>query len=106
MIGHRHPSPRIRQMLIFFGKPIHERRAIVQEQRRIQLRDREVLRDAIARRDGRCCACCGETKNLVLDHILPVSKGGLTILPNMQLLCKSCDKAKANQIIDYRGMKR
>jgi 5-methylcytosine-specific restriction endonuclease McrA len=51
---------------------------------------------------GYHCLCCGTNKQLGLDHIRPVSKGGKTELDNLQLLCKTCNEAKDDQIIDYR----
>lgn len=98
------PAPRryVKQMLTFMGKPARERRSIMRAQRLIQYQHRYALKEQIAQRDGRCCAACGSPKNLVLDHILPVSKGGLTTLKNLQLLCKTCDRAKGATIMDYR----
>lgn len=43
------------------------------------------------------CARCGKTFNyndLDVDHILPWSKGGMTILDNAQLMCRSCNASK------------
>ena len=58
---------------------------------------REVV-DAVYRRDGGRCVYCGSTENLQLDHIIPFSKGGATILENLQLLCQKCNLEKSNQI--------
>lgn len=98
------PAPRryVRQMMTFMGKPQEERARIMREQRRIQQRDSYKLREAVAQRDGRCCAACGATRDLVLDHVLPVSKGGLTVLKNLQLLCRQHDFEKGDRIVDYR----
>jgi hypothetical protein len=37
------------------------------------------------------CAYCGTTKNLVLDHIIPVFDGGTNIKENAQTLCQGCN---------------
>lgn len=37
-------------------------------------------------------------ENLHLDHIIPFSKGGLTIVDNTQLLCRPCNSKKSNKI--------
>lgn len=102
------PSPKryVRQWLTFMGKPLHERRAIMRAQRLIHHQNRYSLKEQVAQRDGRCCARCGSTQNLVLDHVLPVSKGGLTVLRNLQLLCRKHDREKGTQIIDYRPYRR
>ena len=60
-------------------------------------------REEIYRRDHyRCCKC---NKNLinhpelrVIDHILPLSKGGSNEKENLQLLCDECDKKKKDTI--------
>lgn len=58
---------------------------------------REVV-DAVYRRDGARCVYCGSTENLQLDHIIPFSKGGVTSLENLQLLCQKCNLEKSNKI--------
>jgi len=42
------------------------------------------------------CACCkiDDIRFLTLDHIVPFSKGGLTELNNLQILCKKCNRSK------------
>lgn len=44
------------------------------------------------------CAYCGSNKNLEIDHIHPVSKGGKSLIPNLQVLCKTCNCKKGNKI--------
>ena len=48
----------------------------------------------IARRDGFMCQQCKDAKELELDHIVPVSKGGTNALSNLQLLCQACNREK------------
>ncbi len=48
------------------------------------------------------CLCCGSADKLSIDHIVPVSKGGLTVIDNLQILCTSCNCSKRDKIIDYR----
>lgn len=58
------------------------------------------LRKKILQRDGYKCKKCGvstkEEANLLLevDHILPLSKGGLTTEDNLQTLCWKCNRKK------------
>ncbi len=60
------------------------------------------LREAIKLRDNYTCCICGNSvynePNLLLevDHIIPVSKGGITEADNLQTLCWRCNRAKHN----------
>lgn len=64
------------------------------------------LREFIKNRDGYTCQCCNisinDEKHLLLeiDHIIPVSKGGMTILDNLQTLCWKCNRSKGSQLIN------
>lgn len=46
------------------------------------------------------CAICGMTsphrKDFQIDHIKPMSKGGLTVPENLQLLCRRCNWVKSD----------
>lgn len=59
------------------------------------------LRYNILQRDGFRCRLCGRSAKdhpgleLEVDHIVPVSKGGLTIESNLQTLCRDCNRGKA-----------
>lgn len=63
------------------------------------------LRREILERDGYTCKNCGASQqnepNLLLevDHIIPISKGGMTSTDNLQTLCWRCNRAKGNKII-------
>lgn len=48
----------------------------------------------IGRRDGFHCQHCQKTVDLEIDHVIPVIKGGTNDLPNLQLLCQSCNGKK------------
>jgi 5-methylcytosine-specific restriction endonuclease McrA len=44
------------------------------------------------------CQACGEKVpkiRLEIDHIIPVSQGGLTVSENLQALCVACNRGKA-----------
>ena len=57
------------------------------------------LRFEVMKRDGYRCRICGrsasEGAKLEVDHIIPVSKGGKTIMSNLQTLCRECNRGKA-----------
>lgn len=63
------------------------------------------LRQRIKERDGFACRKCGvsiekePTLLLEIDHIIPVSKGGLTTEDNLQTLCWRCNRSKGAKVI-------
>lgn len=58
----------------------------------------EAMRAQVWRRDDGRCVQCGSRENLHIDHIVPVSKGGATSVPNLQVLCQSCNLSKGAKI--------
>jgi hypothetical protein len=56
------------------------------------------LREEIMRRDNRQCRECGATRYLEIDHILPISHGGTGEASNLQVLCRSHNRAKRNRL--------
>ena len=61
------------------------------------------IREFIFKRDNYKCLKCGNVKNLQLDHIIPISKGGENKLMNLQTLCNSCNSKKRDNFKDYRN---
>ena len=51
------------------------------------------------------CANCGAEDDLVLDHVIPVAKGGASKLDNLQLLCAVCNRIKGKLMIDCRSFR-
>lgn len=49
-------------------------------------------------RDGFVCVACGSTKNLTIDHIVPIKRGGNNSLSNLRTLCQSCNSKKGDRI--------
>ena len=62
------------------------------------------LRGAIKARDNYTCRQCSVSLAsqphllLEVDHIVPVSKGGLSIADNLQTLCWRCNRSKSNKM--------
>lgn len=62
------------------------------------------LREKIKIRDNYTCKLCGlsikDEKHLLLeiDHIIPLSKGGITSEDNLQTLCWKCNRSKSSKI--------
>lgn len=54
---------------------------------------RELVKDII----GKPCPYCGiiiDHKNISLDHIVPLSRGGYSVIENISLICQTCNKQK------------
>ena len=65
------------------------------------------LRWFVLVRDGHKCQSCGATTSdgavLHIDHIKPYSKGGLTVLDNLQALCRDCNAGKRDRWAEPEG---
>lgn len=61
-------------------------------------KDIKFIKNQLVQKNGAVCAICGKQilnkKDLTLDHIKPISKGGLTTIDNCQLACKECNLKK------------
>lgn len=56
---------------------------------------------ALCNHYGNVCLACGKPE-VTIDHVIPVSRGGMNDISNIQPLCKSCNTTKSNRIVDYR----
>lgn len=78
-----------------------EKQSTIKYQRQLMTR---TIRETIKNRDNHTCQICDNSihkePNLLLeiDHIIPVSKGGMTIEENLQTLCWRCNRTKGNKI--------
>ncbi|MFZ9893137.1 MAG: HNH endonuclease [Candidatus Nanopelagicaceae bacterium] len=55
------------------------------------------LREKILIRDQSICQYCGQYGNTI-DHIIPLSKGGLDIEDNLCVACNRCNSGKRDRI--------
>ena len=80
--------------LVKFKKSVAGQRALMTK----------TLREFIKERDEHQCQECGisalNTENLLLeiDHIMPLSKGGITAEDNLQTLCWKCNRSKGSKL--------
>lgn len=44
------------------------------------------------------CAACGSAEELVIDHIIPIAKGGSCDQENLQALCAPCNRQKGTKL--------
>jgi len=73
---------------------------------RARARMTDGLRYRVMRRDGFYCVLCGatgQTHTLVLDHIMPVSRGGKTTMDNLRTVCRTCNSGKSDKIEGGNG---
>jgi hypothetical protein len=67
------------------------------------------VRDAIFHRDkGICVQCKADLTRLInqqnalhYDHMIPLAKGGMNDVTNLQLLCESCNLKKSHHIVQH-----
>ena len=58
----------------------------------------------LKKRYGNACPACGLQEphiKLTMDHIIPLSRGGLNLIENIQPLCKGCNNKKHLKIIAF-----
>lgn len=83
------------------------------EKRRFEYQDRRMANDEehakvtramrydVLRRDGFRCVKCGRGREdgvkLHVDHFKPVSRGGKSVMDNLQTLCEDCNCGKGNK---------
>lgn len=79
----------------------------IKVQRRKTVRDIDLrLRFKVMHRDNFKCCKCGASPakdpsvELHVDHIIPWSKGGETVIENLQTLCSKCNLGKSDLILD------
>ena len=55
----------------------------------------------VVRRDNQTCQVCGRVlkdREIVIDHVIPFSKGGPTQEENLRVLCEDCNRKKGASI--------
>lgn len=66
-----------------------------------ETRTTQFIRRQLINSNGAICSLCNKPietmKDCTIDHIIPVSKGGLTTIENCQLAHKNCNQRKRNK---------
>ena len=106
---HRNRLKRLEEKKIYYQE-VEKPRSKTQEGRladRLKKQKRRTLTkmDTITKSDwmnicqkyDNCCAYCNGKVPLELDHIIPITKGGLHIVENIVPACKSCNSRKGNR---------
>ena len=94
-------SNNLERFINYLGEKVKFKKSIA-GQRSLMTR---ALREMIKDRDHYKCQSCGNSvekePNLLLeiDHIHPISKGGITEEKNLQTLCWKCNRTKGSKII-------
>lgn len=84
-----------------------EARAVQSTNQYMRQRERSMVTPSVRmdtlKRDGFRCRMCGASAaqgtNLHIDHILPISRGGLSTQDNLQTLCETCNLGKGNRFV-------
>ena len=67
---------------------------------------RQFIKRQLINSKGAICALCGKPitnmKDCTIDHIIPISKGGLTTIENCQLAHLKCNQARGSKEIDQQ----
>ena len=60
---------------------------------------RKITRKAVLARDAWTCQYCGSTRSgLTVDHVIPRSRGGLSVWDNIVAACAPCNRRKGNRL--------
>jgi 5-methylcytosine-specific restriction endonuclease McrA len=52
----------------------------------------------LVKKQGGKCPYCDGGRYLVIDHIIPLSRGGTNTKDNIQAICVQCNSSKGNKL--------
>src|SRR5690606_18117644 len=73
-------------------------------ERRLRRPIKPGLRRQVHERDYYACRYCGARQALVVDHVVPVSRGGENELDNLVTACTSCNTKKLDRTPEEAGL--
>ncbi len=62
------------------------------------------FRPMVLERDSYSCVYCASQEKLVVDHVVPVSRGGWTDIDNLVTACRRCNSGKAGRTPEEAGL--
>lgn len=66
-----------------------------------ETRSKQFIRKQLINKNGAICSLCDKPietmKDCTIDHIVPISKGGLTTIENCQLAHRDCNLNRGNE---------
>lgn len=83
------------ELRLYTRQKSKRRKALEREQTAHQLQPRE-LRTRFAL-FGNCCAYCGASGDMQIEHVIPISKGGTHAMGNIVPACQRCNYSKATK---------
>ena len=96
MIGATEPID-IAALSDFIDFPVAERAGFEEVAARRRIPDS--VRALVIVHNGGRCRKCHSTRNLEVDHIVPVSRGGGVAEDNLETLCRRCNRRKWNKVV-------
>jgi hypothetical protein len=93
-------NPMIDALIETLGSKIRLARSVAGQRKLMTTK----LREAVKVRDNYTCQKCGisvaDEPHLLIevDHKVPVSKGGFSVMENLQALCWRCNRTKSNRV--------
>ena len=77
---------------------------LIRDHKKAYRKQARAMRYDELRRDDFHCVRCGRGREdgvkLHVDHIVPVSRGGKTVMSNLQTLCEDCNCGKGNRYLE------
>jgi len=84
-----------------------DRRSSRTRRRHPEAEVRYISNKDIRRLQASSCFICEGSKNLQVDHLIPLALGGRHSIGNLQVLCQSCNMAKFNKLpIEFKASLR
>lgn len=66
-----------------------------------ETRSKQFIRKQLINKNGAICSLCDKPietmKDCTIDHVVPISKGGLTTIDNCRLAHRNCNLSKGNK---------